>query len=171
MLPLTLSFTPAPRDYALAIRAINRRNWKRYLIPLLIWLIVWVCAILAILRGDLGDIANYFPLLIVMMVVPGAFTYATLFRPAGVVRQVMKNEQFRLPTTWQVDAEGIIIQTELSQVRHDWRVFSSYFETRDLLLLVYTANQNQVQFIPQRAFVNSEQAETLRGILQANLKP
>lgn len=173
---IKFDFTPTQDDYVLSFRTFYLANWQSWItMPIILSMIALGCFLVA-MQGSarLDDkLASPAGLLAVgLMIGNGFFAYNLFFNnPLKAWKQVEENERLNCHVYYEVNEEQFLIRTKFAETKTDWGMFTSFIETPNLFLLIYSTNKNMFQIIPKRAFVSLNDEEAFgRLLLKKNMK-
>lgn len=162
---LSFGFTPTKDDYLKAFRTFYLSSWPIWALLIFVSLPQAVCIFIAVLRGEFGD--GYLLILPAIILLTGVIVLISLLfiGPLRVANKVEKDERLHSPVQYECSDEQIHFKDQFSELKTDWASYQQYIESKELFLLIYTANKNMFQIIPKRAFKSPDDEAAFRDLL------
>ncbi len=142
-----------------------RPSWERAGIGI----VVAGLALLAVVvwRALSGNPPSRFPYLLVGSLVYLAL-YFFVFVPWRARSLFRRQKVLHVPFRIEADGDGLVISSELGEVRLPWGILRNWKESRRLFLIYHA--DGLFHLIPKRLFASFEEIEAFRGLLNRNLR-
>lgn len=168
MQALTLHFTPTDSDYVRAAGDLQRKQTHPFLSYSVYFILAAVIVLYFIFKGGLTrDIKAWLPMGVLLVV----FVAGLLNMPRQVKKQFRANPALFDPTIWEVDEQELVVKTELTVVRYDWRSFREVCENAERYIFLFTNDKNHYLLLPKRAFESKAQMEQFNCLWRDKVRP
>jgi hypothetical protein len=164
MSEIIVEFTPTPEEYRKSTMAFSSKNfWLWFLsgwlgIPTIILVIIsWI---------TLGIAATHFTSSVVAIALGFVLIMYPYFGPANAMRQAIRDKRLCMPVKYIFDDEEILVKSDGYDLKYKWNNLERIAESSLFYHLVH--NDAQVQFVPKRAFENSEVEDKFRNMIIAH---
>jgi hypothetical protein len=160
-----VQFAPTKNEYISVLHGYHlhvRKFWK----SLIVLLIFETLLLISIAANHLFGNPLAF---IILLIIPLIIIYTIVVMPLKLGRQFEKNERLSGESSWKFDNEHIIVKSKFSETKTDWGTYKKFIETSHSFILIYTANEQMIHFIPKRAFTSQKHEAAFRDLLNRKI--
>lgn len=157
---ITLEFTPTPQDYKKSTQALSSKNfWLWFLsgwlgIPIIILTIIsWITLSIAVTN---------FKASVFVIALGFVLTMYPHSAPASAMRQALRDKKMCAPVKYIFDHDEILVKSNEYEIKYRWASLQGVAESNLFYHLIH--NDGQSQFVPKRAFKNSEVEDKFRNM-------